>query len=101
MPTPKQDEMALHANPLAIIRELPTTWIPIDQIKTRDDIVDDEIFTNKYVGYLKGKCPIYVTRLALDRIGEHCLSSAAGHVLCALSGRVAQPRLLAADRGNP
>ena len=33
-------------------------------------------------------------------LGEHCLSSAVGHVLCALPGRVAQPRLLAADRGN-
>jgi hypothetical protein len=34
-------------------------------------------------------------------LGEHCLSSAAGHVLCALLGRVAQPRLLAKYRGNP
>ena len=34
-------------------------------------------------------------------IGEHCSSSAVGHVLCAPQGRVAQPRLLAADRGNP
>jgi len=34
-------------------------------------------------------------------LGEHCLSSAVGHVLCAPLGRVAQPRLLAADRGNP
>ena len=34
-------------------------------------------------------------------LGEHCLSSAAGHVLCALLGRVAQPRLFAKYRGNP
>jgi hypothetical protein len=34
-------------------------------------------------------------------LGEHCLSSAVGHVLCAPPGRVAQPRLLVVDRGNP
>jgi len=34
-------------------------------------------------------------------VGEHCSSSAGRHVLCASPGRVAQPRLLAADRGNP
>ena len=34
-------------------------------------------------------------------LGEHCLSSAAGYGLCAPLGRVAQPRLLAADRGYP
>ena len=34
-------------------------------------------------------------------LGEHCSSSAVGHVLCAPPGRVAQPRLLAKYRGNP
>jgi hypothetical protein len=34
-------------------------------------------------------------------LGEHCPSSAVGHVLCAPPGRVAQPRLLAKCRGNP
>ncbi|VVC82318.1 hypothetical protein [Sideroxydans sp. CL21] len=34
-------------------------------------------------------------------LGEHCPSSAVGHVLCALLGRVAQPRLLVKYRGNP
>jgi hypothetical protein len=34
-------------------------------------------------------------------LGEHCLSSAVRHVLCASPGRVAQPRLLAKYRGNP
>lgn len=34
-------------------------------------------------------------------LGEHCLSSAVGHGLCAPPGRVAQPRLLAKYRGNP
>ena len=33
-------------------------------------------------------------------LGEHCSSSAGRYVLCASPGRVAQPRLLAADRGN-
>jgi hypothetical protein len=33
-------------------------------------------------------------------LGEHCLSSAAGHVLCALLGRVAQPRVFEDSRGN-
>ena len=34
-------------------------------------------------------------------LGEHCSSSAVGHVLCAPPGRVAQPRLLVTDRWNP
>ena len=34
-------------------------------------------------------------------LGEHCLSSAVRHGLCASLGRVAQPRLLAKYRGNP
>ena len=34
-------------------------------------------------------------------LGEHCSSSAVGHVLCAPLGRVAQPRLFANYRGNP
>ena len=34
-------------------------------------------------------------------LGEHCSSSAVGRGVCAPLGRVAQPRLLAADRGNP
>ena len=34
-------------------------------------------------------------------LGEHCSSPAVGRGVCALPGRVAQPRLLVADRGNP
>ena len=34
-------------------------------------------------------------------LGEHCSSPAVGRGVCAPPGRVAQPRLLAADRGNP
>ncbi len=33
-------------------------------------------------------------------LGEHCSSSAVGHGLCALPGRVAQPRLFANHRGK-
>jgi hypothetical protein len=33
-------------------------------------------------------------------LGEHCSSPAVGRGVCAPPGRVAQPRLLAADRGN-
>ena len=33
-------------------------------------------------------------------LGEHCSSSAVGRGVCGPLGRVAQPRLLAADRGN-
>ena len=34
-------------------------------------------------------------------LGEHCSSPAVGRGVCAPPGRVAQPLLLAADRGNP
>ena len=34
-------------------------------------------------------------------LGEHCSSPAVGRGVCAPPSRVAQPRLLAADRGNP
>jgi hypothetical protein len=34
-------------------------------------------------------------------LGEHCSSPAVGRGVCAPPGRVAQPRLLAADRGYP
>src|SRR5450755_3015470 len=34
-------------------------------------------------------------------LGEHCSSPAVGRGVCVPPGRVAQPRLLAADRGYP
>src|ERR1019366_1641086 len=34
-------------------------------------------------------------------LGEHCSSPAVGRGVCVPPDRVAQPRLLAADRGNP
>lgn len=60
--------MELNADPLKIVRELPTMSVPIEKIKTRAGIIEDEIFLNKYSGYLKGKYPVYVTRIELDRI---------------------------------
>lgn len=60
--------LPLSANPLALVRGLPTKRIPIDLIKTRDGIVHDEIFLNKYLGYLKGKVTIYATRVSIGRI---------------------------------
>jgi hypothetical protein len=49
--------------------------------------------------------PSPVRRLDISQtgggLGEHCSSSAVGHVLCAPLGRVAQPRLFAKCRGNP
>lgn len=60
--------LTIEANPLAVIRGLPTKMIPIDQIETRGDVVGDPIFLNRYVGYLKGRYAIYATRLSLSRI---------------------------------
>ena len=49
--------------------------------------------------------PSPVRRLDISQtgggLGEHCPSSATGHVLYALLGRVAQPRLFVKYRGNP
>ncbi len=49
--------------------------------------------------------PSPVRRLDISQtsggLGEHCSSSAVGHVLCAPLGRVAQPRLFVKYRGNP
>ncbi|THF63290.1 DUF5677 domain-containing protein [Pseudothauera rhizosphaerae] len=60
--------LPLSANPLALIRGLPTKKIPLDQIVTKEGAVTDEIFLNKYLGYLKGKVTIYATRMPLSRI---------------------------------
>jgi len=36
------------ANPLALVRSLPTEMIPIDQIKVPEGLPTDEIFLAKY-----------------------------------------------------
>lgn len=61
-------KLPLNANPLALVRELPTKTIPLDQVIPREDIVTDQIFLNKYLGYEEGKVTVYATRLSIDRI---------------------------------
>lgn len=58
----------LSANPLVLVRSLPTQMIPIDQIKVPDGRAEDEIFLSKYKAFLLGKAPIHDTRVSLDHI---------------------------------
>lgn len=58
----------LHANPLALVRSLPTKLIPIDQIKSDGDRVTDEIFLSRYKAFLLGKAVVHETRISLDLI---------------------------------
>lgn len=58
----------LNANPLALIRSLPTTLISVDQIKSPEGLVEDEIFHGKYLAFLRGRVPIHETRVSLERI---------------------------------
>src|ERR1019366_631594 len=46
-------------------------------------------------------CAASISRKQGGGLGEHCSSPAVGRGVCAPPSRVAQPRLLAADRGNP
>lgn len=58
----------LHANPLALVRSLPTKLIPIDQIKSDDDHITDEIFLSRYTAFLLGKTVVHETRISLELI---------------------------------
>lgn len=58
----------LSANPLQLVRELPTSLIPLDQIKAPEGVSHDEIFHSRYVAFLKGKVPIHETRISLVHI---------------------------------
>jgi hypothetical protein len=58
----------LSANPLALIRSLPTSMIPLDQIKVPEGLAEDKIFFSRYSAFLRGKAPIHETRVSLDRI---------------------------------
>ncbi|WP_197388469.1 hypothetical protein [Ralstonia pseudosolanacearum] len=58
----------LSANPLTLVRSLPTKLIPLDQIGTREGIITDEIFRSKYAAFLLGKAPIHETRVSLSTI---------------------------------
>lgn len=61
---------ALNANPLALVRSLPTQFIPIEQIKLRGEGERpiDKIFLSRYKAFLKGKIPIHQTRTSLAQI---------------------------------
>ena len=58
----------LNANPLELVRSLPTRLIPIDQIKMPEGQPEDEIFRSRYSAFLQGKAPIHETRLSLNLI---------------------------------
>lgn len=58
----------LSADPLALVRALPTQLIPLDQIKVLDGRVEDEIFLSRYLAFLRGKVPVHETRLSLHLI---------------------------------
>lgn len=58
----------LHANPLALVRSLPTKLIPIDQIKSNEDHITDEIFLSRYKAFLLGKAVVHETRISLESI---------------------------------
>jgi hypothetical protein len=58
----------LTSNPLTLIRSLPTQLVPIDRIKAKEGLVNDEIFLSKYSSFLLGKAPVHDTRVSLDLI---------------------------------
>ena len=58
----------LSANPLELVRALPTQLVPIDKIKRNPDKARDEIFLAKYRAFLKGRTPVHETRLTLSKI---------------------------------
>lgn len=55
----------LNANPLALVRALPTQFVPLDQIKVPEGLPKDEIFLAKYSAFLRGRAPIHETRVSL------------------------------------
>lgn len=63
-PTPEN----IRANPLALVRSLPTRLVPIDQIHSADDRVTDEIFLSRYKAFLLGKAVLHETRVSLELI---------------------------------
>lgn len=58
----------LSANPLALVRTLPTKNVPTNQIKLNPNKPEDIIFLAKYKGYLAGKTSIHETRISLKKI---------------------------------
>jgi hypothetical protein len=58
----------LSANPLQLVRQLPTSLVPLDQLKAPEGVSEDEIFLSKYVAFLRGKVPLHETRASLSTI---------------------------------
>lgn len=58
----------LSANPLQLVRTLPTFLIQLDQIDAPEGLSHDEIFHSRYVAFLRGKLPIHETRVSLIHI---------------------------------
>lgn len=58
----------LTADPFALVRELPTQLVPLDQIKGPEDRTDDEFFLSRYTAFLLGKTPIHESRMSLGLI---------------------------------
>lgn len=56
------------ANPLNVVRSIPTLHIPLDKIVARDDAEDDPIFTSRYVAFLRGATNVHYTRMSISRI---------------------------------
>lgn len=58
----------LSANPLELVRSLPTQMVPIEQIEFNPDKARDEIFQAKYMAFEKGRTAIHETRYTLSKI---------------------------------
>lgn len=61
-------ELDLNSNPLSLVRSLPTERIPIDKITARDEVEVDNLFSDRYEKYQKGKLKAYATRISINRI---------------------------------
>jgi len=57
----------LNANPLSLVRGLPTKKVPFGQIQGRD-VEIDELFHEKYTRFLTGKLKTYSTRIGINDI---------------------------------
>ena len=58
----------LNANPLALVRSLPTELVPLDQLKVPEGLPRDAIVLSKYTAFLRGRTPIHETRVSIARI---------------------------------
>lgn len=58
----------LSANPLELVRSLPTQRVPVDKIKFDPNKPRDEIFLAKYIAFHKGRTPVHETRVKLSDI---------------------------------